>query len=402
LTANSYTLTATFTPTDAITYKTVTSTLSFPVNKASLTFSWNPGVTASTYGTTLSGILNASALNGTATVPGTFTYTATPLGGTASTVSSSTVLGAGSYTLTVTFTPTDTIDYKPASGTVSLTVNKATPTVALVSSSNPVLVTNVVTFTATVASTAGAPTGSVSFLDGTTLLGSVALSSGTAFYTTSSLAAATHSITAVYSGSSNFASATSSAVAEVVQDYSLSVSGSSGGSGGSSGSGSAPSQTAVPGGAATYTLALGPSNGATFPAPVTLSLSGLPPGATGTLTPNTLPAGSSLTNVALTIQLPQVTASLRHNQPLSRTIPPLLWGALLLPFAGRLRRLTKRLGQTTSLLLMLAAGLAAMAGLSGCGSSNGFFGQQQQTYTITITATSGSLSHSTTVSLTVE
>jgi trimeric autotransporter adhesin len=51
---------------------------------------------------------------------------------------------------------------------------------------------------------------------------------------------------------------------------------------------------------------------------------------------------------------------------------------------------------------MLAAGLAAMAGLSGCGSSSGFFAQHQQTYTITITATSGTLSHSTTVELTVQ
>jgi len=51
---------------------------------------------------------------------------------------------------------------------------------------------------------------------------------------------------------------------------------------------------------------------------------------------------------------------------------------------------------------LLAAGATAIAGLSGCSASNGFFAQSEKTYTITVTATSGTLSHSTTVNLTVE
>ena len=42
---------------------------------------------------------------------------------------SSDLLGAGSQTLNVTFTPTDTTDYTTATQTVSLVVNKATPTI---------------------------------------------------------------------------------------------------------------------------------------------------------------------------------------------------------------------------------------------------------------------------------
>ena len=54
------------------------------------------------------------------------------------------------------------------------------------------------------------------------------------------------------------------------------------------------------------------------------------------------------------------------------------------------------------LLWLLAAGGAAMAGLSGCGSGNGFFGQPQKTYNVTVTLTVGTLSRSTNLTLTVQ
>ena len=80
----------------------------------------------------------------------------------------------------------------------------------------------------------------------------------------------------------------------------------------------------------------------------------------------------------------------------------MLWGILLLPFAGKLRRAGKRMGGTISLLLLLATGAAAMTALNGCGSTNGFFGQPQKVYIVTVTVTAGTLSHSTNVTLTVE
>jgi len=70
---------------------------------------------AITYGTALS----STQLDATASVAGSFAYT--PAAGT--------VLTAGSQTLSVTFTPTDTTDYNTATASVTLTVNKATPTV---------------------------------------------------------------------------------------------------------------------------------------------------------------------------------------------------------------------------------------------------------------------------------
>jgi hypothetical protein len=61
-----------------------------------------------------------------------------------------------------------------------------------------------------------AAAGTVTFYDGTTLLGSGTLSSGSATLTTSFSTTGTHSITAVYGGSSTYASSTSSAVSITV------------------------------------------------------------------------------------------------------------------------------------------------------------------------------------------
>ena len=61
--------------------------------------------------------LNAAATNNGATVGGTFTYM--PAKGT--------VLGAGSQTLSVTFTPSNTTNFTSASASVVLQVSQATP-----------------------------------------------------------------------------------------------------------------------------------------------------------------------------------------------------------------------------------------------------------------------------------
>ncbi len=401
LAAGSYTLTATFTPTDTTSYASVTKTASLTVGQATPTLSWTPATSALTYSVSLSGILNATATNGTATIPGTFTYTATLSGGSTVPVTSATVLSPGSYTLTATFTPTDTTTYSSATKTAALTVSQVTPTIVLGSSLNPVLVTSAVTFTAGVSSSSGSPTGTISFFDSTALLGTVALSQSAASFTTSGLSVGTHSITAVYSGDTNFATVTSTAVAQGVQDFSL---GSSGGSGPGSGSGSTPTQTVVPGGTATYTLALGPVSGVVFPVPVTLSVSGVPPGATATVSPQVVPAGSPLTNVTLSVQLPSVASLHPTDKPSSNhRIPTAAWGVLLLPFLGRLRRSGRRMRQMFSLFFACAAALAVTAGLSGCGSnSSGFFANPQHTYSVVVTATAGTVSRSTTVTLIVQ
>ena len=75
------------------------------------------------------------------------------------------------------------------------------------------------TFTATVAvpPDSGTPTGTVDFLDGTTPLDTETLKAGVATFSTSTLTVATHSITAVYSGDTNFTTSTSSVAQDVKQ-----------------------------------------------------------------------------------------------------------------------------------------------------------------------------------------
>jgi hypothetical protein len=384
--------------------------VSLQVGKIQPTINWAQP-SAIVYGTTLNGLLNAVAMNASATVPGTYAFTATPAGGSASAVSKTSMLTAGMYTLSVLFTPTDATAYKTATGSVSLTINKAAPGDVLTSNTNPVLVKDPITLTATVSSPASTPTGTVTFLDGTTPIGTGTLSSsGVATLSLSTLAVGSHSITSVYSGDVNFATATSSALTQLVQDFDLTISTSGGATG-------ITSLTVLPGGTAVYTFTLSPAAPATsFPAVVTLSASGLPTGATYTFSPATLAVGAGSTQVTLTINLPQVSAAtqtpvvrqtappveLAQNKPASK-LPFLALTLLLLPFAGGMRRASRKLGRMLPLLLLLVAGLAVLAGISGCGgTASGYFGQAPANYTITVTGTAGALSHNTSVTLTVE
>jgi len=84
-------------------------------------------------------------------------------------------------------------------------------TTSLAADVNPQFAGSPVTFTATVVPVTqpGAPTGVVSFFDGTTLLAQVPLGgNGLAVFATSALAVGAHAINAIYSGDVNFASST--------------------------------------------------------------------------------------------------------------------------------------------------------------------------------------------------
>jgi hypothetical protein len=110
----------------------------------------------------------------------------------------------------------------PYSGYYGLFVLKLgiIPLVTLDSTPNPSDIGQVVTFTATVTSTASLiPTGVVTFTDGLTVLGTGMLNtSGVAVFETSALAAGVHTITAEYGGDDQFSGSSSSPLVHTVQE----------------------------------------------------------------------------------------------------------------------------------------------------------------------------------------
>jgi hypothetical protein len=134
--------------------------------------------------------------------------------------------------------------------------------------------------------------------------------------------------------------------------------------------------------------------GSSFTGVVTLSVSGLPTGATGTFSPATVTPDTGNATSTLTVTTPAIASVTRPNfWPMTTPVLALLF---MLPFR-RWRKVWR------GKLLLLVAGLASLAcasSLMGCGGGFGF--NQSQTYTLTITGTSGSDTHSTTVQLTVQ
>ncbi len=115
------------------------------------------------------------------------------------------ITGAGSCTITASQGGNSNFNAAP-SVPQSFNIAKSATNTELSSSTNPLAQGEAVTFTATVRSEPGVPTGTVQFTDNGTSMGApVALDgSGMATLTTSSLTAGTHAITANYSGDVNF------------------------------------------------------------------------------------------------------------------------------------------------------------------------------------------------------
>jgi Bacterial Ig-like domain (group 3)/Putative Ig domain/NHL repeat len=290
---------------------------------------------------------------------------------------------AVTYTVTVTDTNGAT-----AMATFSLAVAQqptVTTVTAVPSAVDPVqAVTLTATVSATVAGLPATPTGSVTFFDNGTLLGSaVPLASGAAALVVPSLPAnATASITATYSGDGNFLTSTSSSTPVVVAPYLFTFTNTG-----------VSEFTATPGAVATYNFALAPLFGS-YPGQVSLSVTGLPTGASASFTPSTVAVGGGNTPIVMMVQTATTTA--HNSNPFGRGI---VMALLLLPF-GIKRSVRKRLNGWMLLSLLLLIG--ATSALSGCGSNSAAVQSGPQVYTLTVTATSGTLMRSQGVTLLIQ
>ncbi len=155
-----------------------------------------------------------------------------------------------------------------------------TPTISVATSGTPSAYGNPVTFTATVTS---GDTGTVTFYNGSTLIGTVRPSSGAATLTTSSLPAGSDSITASIAASGSYLAATSSAITQVVNGISPTISLVT--------HGDNPStyETSV---TLSATVTNGGPGAVTFYNGVTYIGTATPSNGTATLSTNTLPVGS--------------------------------------------------------------------------------------------------------------
>jgi sugar lactone lactonase YvrE len=332
---------------------------------------------------TITGILPQDAANITAT----FTTTATSTSPVGTYPITATLNGAAAGNYTITASPiTVTINPAPTSITLSNLVATAT------SGSTVTLTTNVTS------GTTGTPTGSVTLLDGTLPISTTPISpAGAAVFTINTLAAGSHTLTAVYDGSTNFTPSSSAPQLITI----------------GTGPSSNPDFTLAPTGAMSQTILSGTSASFTFSAQmqgnlssaITLAATGLPNLATASFNPPTLPPG--INTFTLTIATPNTTAF--TNRP-ANTLPhpPIAWAFLLCPIAGLIFSLRKR---NTPLLLFMAAIISLPLMLTtGCGdriSPADALALNAKTYTITVTGTAtaptgSTLQHSTTVTLLLE
>jgi Bacterial Ig-like domain (group 3)/FG-GAP-like repeat len=274
-------------------------------------------------------------------------------------------------------------------------------TTTLTSSANSIVAGGSITFTATITGASGStgtPTGSVNFLDGTTSLHSVTLTSGAATYTTTALAAGSHSITAVYSGDSTFSTSTSSSLTITVTAppppaaFAITLASATG--------------TVARGSNITDTVTITPTGG--FNQAVTLACSGAPANSTCTLSPTSVtPNGTAAITSTLTLTADTPIASFtrtRHDFEVAAILPLGLLGSAVIFTLGRRRKIN------WSLQLLALAIVSTLLAATGCGGSHPSSSTTTPTtntptpgtYPLTVTATSGTIAHTATYTVTIQ
>src|SRR5271157_2772241 len=157
-------------------------------------------------------VFGAQVENATTEGPYVATYGTAQSGYGAIASFATSILISGSHPITAAYAG-DSNDAASTSVTLTQFVNDATPSLSLASSANPSVYSNPVTFTASISNSL---TGNITFYDGSTAIGTGALSGGTASLTTSALTAGSHAITAAWAGNADYNPVTSVAITQVV------------------------------------------------------------------------------------------------------------------------------------------------------------------------------------------
>jgi hypothetical protein len=349
-------------PPAAVTVTTIPTTTALAANPLTLFF---------TQTLTLTAVVNASGatpagtitFNNTNPVTGVVTLGQAPLSASGSATLTLTP-AVGSYVITAAYGGSAT-DSPSTSPQVDVVVNPAPTATVLTASPNPANLGQTVTLSATVTSAIGTPTGTFNFYDGTTLLGTQPVAGGAASFSTASLSIGNHSLTAAYTGASNFATSTSAAVSEIVTapNFSISISPSS--------------QSIYTGESAIYTVAFTQASGLDLA--VTLSCSQLPANTTCTFSQDELSQSGTTT---LTVQTTAPKAA--SSASVLRAGAGAALACLFLFIVPRRRR------KVPLLFLVVAALVVSGIALSGCSGPISLTGGTPvgpQTVTVTATMT---------------
>jgi parallel beta-helix repeat protein len=187
------------------------------VNKIATTTMLSSSVSLAAYG---------QAVTFTATVPisaaatGTMSFrdgktvlfTTSVVGGQATFTTSA--LSLGNHAITAAYSGDSTFAASTSAALTQTVTVKTTTT--LTSSLNPAASGQKVVFTAAISSATGAPTGTVTFMDGATVLGTANVKNGVASFSISTLSVGNHTITAAYAGNTDFQSSVSAALTQTV------------------------------------------------------------------------------------------------------------------------------------------------------------------------------------------
>jgi hypothetical protein len=322
-------------------------------------------------------------------------YLLTTAAGTGGTVSAGGFYTAGSNA-TVTATPSAGFVFVNFTGSVTATANPLTIAMTgpqSVTANFTPLITPTLSFAPIATQVVGAAPFIVTASSASTGAVTYAVASGPATISGNQVTvtgSGTVVLTATQAAVGNFTAATTTTSFMVVQPFTLSASAST-------------SATVAAGSAAVFTLAVTPAAGTTIPHTITFSATGLPVNAAAVFSPFTVPAGSGVTPVSVSIQTANTHAALIEQPQPGKTMATLALGFLLLPLLGLKgkRRLLRQMSPF-SMILLTGLLLGVVLGVSGCSSTPPATTPQSFTVVVTATDSTTKVQSSTNLALTVQ
>ncbi len=400
LTVGPHTITAVFTSNSAFTASSLNfsnstaTSIQLVVGKGGETATMSVTSTPYVYNTANTATLTLNVVSGTPTgtvqfsIDGVISGSPVNLASNAATITLPS-LAVGSHTVSAAYSGDSNFSAISATA-IPFTITKAnTATVLTLVSPTPAPTGTGVsmTFSAVVsnasAGSSGTPTGSVQFLDGSTVLNTVALTGNAATLTTSFSTPTTHAVTAVYLGDANFSTSTSGGLNEALVTPGFTSSAN-------------PSTLTIPRGETGIVTTFTFTPVGNYQGVLTLACSGLPAYVSCQFTPSTITFTGN--NAVQTSQLKVFTIG-GNTQSNTGFFWPV---AILLACFVAFRR--RKLSRMLRPLLMLVIAVFALSAISGCASGTSFVtptGTTTATVSIVAIGTGGSASSAQNVPLTI-